>query len=138
MLRLAADENFDGRIARGLQRRLPDIDLVRVQDTPLAGADDDAVLDWAARENRLVLTHDVARRPPLLGVDQLGGDAEDGRRRRAMNVLAAAEGLDQRLLAGDVRVARRGWRIVGVTGRGTAAGLPPAGHPPPRAQSRAG
>lgn len=59
MLRLAADENFDGRIARGLQRRLPDIDLVRVQDTPLAGADDDTVLDWAARENRLVLTHDV-------------------------------------------------------------------------------
>jgi hypothetical protein len=60
MLRLAADENFDGRMVRGLQRRLPDIDLVRVQDTPLAGSGDDSVLDWAARENRLVLTHDVA------------------------------------------------------------------------------
>lgn len=33
MLRLAADENFDGRIVRGLLRVLPDLDLVRVQDS---------------------------------------------------------------------------------------------------------
>lgn len=33
MLRLAADENFDGRVVRGLQRLMPDLDLVRVQDT---------------------------------------------------------------------------------------------------------
>jgi hypothetical protein len=32
MLRLAADENFDGRIVRGLLRVLPDLNLVRVQD----------------------------------------------------------------------------------------------------------
>ncbi len=59
MLRLAADENFDGRIVRGLLRVLPDLDLVRVQDTPLAEAPDEEVLEWAAREGRLVLTHDV-------------------------------------------------------------------------------
>ena len=59
MLRLAADENFDGRIVRGLFRVLPDLDLIRVQDTPLVEAGDDAVLEWAAREGRLVLTHDV-------------------------------------------------------------------------------
>lgn len=59
MLRLAADENFDGRIVRGLLRVLPDLDLVRVQDTPLSAADDAAVLEWAAQEGRLVLTHDV-------------------------------------------------------------------------------
>ena len=59
MLRLAADENFDGRIVRGLLRLLPDLDLVRVQDTPLSEAEDEAVLEWAAREERLVLTHDV-------------------------------------------------------------------------------
>lgn len=58
MLRLAADENFDGRIVRGLLRALPDLDLVRVQDTPLAGALDEDVLEWAAREGRVVLTHD--------------------------------------------------------------------------------
>lgn len=59
MLRLAADENFDGRIVRGLLRLLPHLDLVRVQDSPLAEAEDEAVLEWAAREGRLVLTHDV-------------------------------------------------------------------------------
>ncbi len=55
MLRLAADENFDGRIVRGLLRLLPNLDLVRVQDTALAEAQDEAVLEWAAREERLVL-----------------------------------------------------------------------------------
>ena len=40
MLSFAADENFSGRIARGLQRRLPDLDIVRVQDTQMAGATD--------------------------------------------------------------------------------------------------
>ena len=60
MLRLAADENFDGRIVRGLLRVLPDLDLVRVQDTSIAGADDGAVLEWAAREGRIVVTHDVS------------------------------------------------------------------------------
>ena len=59
MLRLAADENFDGRIVRGLLRVLPELELVRVQDTPLAEAADEDVLEWAAREGRLVLTHDV-------------------------------------------------------------------------------
>ncbi len=31
MLRLAADENFDNNIVRGLLRRRPDLDIVRVQ-----------------------------------------------------------------------------------------------------------
>ena len=35
-LRFAADENFDGRIVRGLLRILPDLDLIRVQDTRIA------------------------------------------------------------------------------------------------------
>jgi predicted nuclease of predicted toxin-antitoxin system len=60
MLRLAADENFNADIVRGLLRRLPDLDIVRVQDAGLSGADDTAVLEWAAREGRIVLTHDVS------------------------------------------------------------------------------
>lgn len=59
MLRLAADENFDGRIVRGLRRVLPELDLIRVQDTTLAGSDDAQVLEWAAHEGRILLTHDV-------------------------------------------------------------------------------
>ena len=56
----AADENFNNDIIRGLLRRKPDVDIVRVQDVGLSGADDPAVLEWAADEGRVVLTHDVS------------------------------------------------------------------------------
>ncbi len=60
MLKFVADENFNNTIVRGLLRRNPNLDIVRVQDVGLSGADDPAVLEWAAQENRLLLTHDVA------------------------------------------------------------------------------
>ena len=60
MLRLAADENFNGDVVRGLLRRKSDVDIVRVQDAGLSGADDPAVLEWAAREERVLLSHDVS------------------------------------------------------------------------------
>lgn len=60
MLRLAADENFNNNILRGLLRRYPKLDIIRVQDTDLYGADDPAVLEWAAQENRILLTHDFS------------------------------------------------------------------------------
>lgn len=59
MLRLAADENFNYDIVRGVLRRNPEVDIVRLQDSGLSGADDPTVLEWAAREDRVLLTHDV-------------------------------------------------------------------------------
>jgi hypothetical protein len=59
MLRLATDENFNHDIVRGLVRRQPDLDLVRIQEVGLSGATDPQVLEWAATEGRLLLTHDV-------------------------------------------------------------------------------
>jgi predicted nuclease of predicted toxin-antitoxin system len=59
MLRLAADENFNNDIVRGLLRREPGLDIVRIQDVGLSGADDPTVLEWAAQEGRVLLTHDV-------------------------------------------------------------------------------
>jgi hypothetical protein len=59
MLRLLADENFNGLIVRGLLRRKPDLDIVRVQDVGLLGADDATILMWAAQEERVLLTHDA-------------------------------------------------------------------------------
>jgi len=58
MLRLLADENFNGSIIRGLLRRKPEVDVVRVQDVGLSGGDDRLVLAWAAHEGRVLLTHD--------------------------------------------------------------------------------
>ncbi len=55
-----SDEDFNNRIVRGLLRRFPNLDLVRTQDVGLAGKHDTKVLEWAAREERLVLTHDFA------------------------------------------------------------------------------
>lgn len=63
MLRLASDENFKGEILRGLRRRLPDLDVVRVQDVGLAGVDDPAILVWVAAESRIRLTHDRETMP---------------------------------------------------------------------------
>lgn len=58
-MKLLADENLHRAIVRSLLRRLPHLDVVRVQDVGLSGADDATVLAWAASEGRLVLTHDV-------------------------------------------------------------------------------
>jgi len=60
MLRLAADENFNNNIVRGLLRRNPELDIIRIQDVGLSGADDPTVLEWAAQEGRILLTHDVS------------------------------------------------------------------------------
>jgi hypothetical protein len=60
MLRFAADENFNNDIVRGVRRRNPAIDIARIQDEGLSGADDPTILEWAAQGGRMVLTHDVS------------------------------------------------------------------------------
>jgi hypothetical protein len=60
MLRFLADEDFDNDIVRGMLRRLPSLDIVRVQDVGLSGAIDPRVLEWAAQESRVLITHDVS------------------------------------------------------------------------------
>ncbi len=59
MLRLLADENFNGRILRALRRQIPDLDIIRAQDGSLYGADDQTLLQFAADEKRILLTHDI-------------------------------------------------------------------------------
>jgi hypothetical protein len=59
-VRLLTDENFNSSILRGLIRRLPKLDVVRIQDVGLIHADDPTILEWAANEQRILLTHDVA------------------------------------------------------------------------------
>jgi hypothetical protein len=59
-LLLAAYEDLDNNIVRGLARRNPRADIVRAQDAGLSGASDPEVLEWAAREGRVLFTHDVS------------------------------------------------------------------------------
>lgn len=70
MLRLLSDENFNGDILRGVLLRRPSLDVIRVQDTRVAGADDPTVLDWAAKNDRILLTHDRATMP-VHGLDRV-------------------------------------------------------------------
>ncbi len=60
MIRLLADENLNNNIVRGIRLRMQNVDMVRIQDVGLSGADDPAVLDWAAQHQRILLTHDVS------------------------------------------------------------------------------
>ena len=63
MIAWFADENFHGHIVRALRQRQPGIDLVRVQDIGLMGADDATILAWCAENGRILLTHDGATVP---------------------------------------------------------------------------
>jgi hypothetical protein len=60
LIRLLADENFDRRIVRGVIDWLPDLDIIRVQDMGLEGREDPSILEWAAGQGRIILTHDVS------------------------------------------------------------------------------
>ncbi len=58
-LKFLADEDFNGPIFRGILRQVPNLDLIRVWDVGLGGADDATVLEAAAQQSRVVLSHDV-------------------------------------------------------------------------------
>jgi hypothetical protein len=61
--RYITDEDFDNDVLRGLVRRLPELDVLHVQDVGLAGADDPVILEWAAQQGRILLTHDARTMP---------------------------------------------------------------------------
>jgi len=67
MIKRATDEDFTNRIVRGVLRRQPAVDLVRVQDvlTREQRSDDRKILDWLAIEQRVLFTHDVTTMRPF-------------------------------------------------------------------------
>ena len=60
MLRLLADENFNGDIVRAVRRRIPELDFITVQEAGIHGITDPDLLEWAAAEGRILFTHDVS------------------------------------------------------------------------------
>lgn len=90
MLKFLVDENLDRKIVRGLLRRNPTLDIVCVPDVGLTGCDDPTVLEWAAQENRALLTYDVNTIPrfayeriqaelPMPGVVEIDDSAPIGK-----------------------------------------------------------
>jgi hypothetical protein len=95
VIRLLIDENFNHDLVRGLLRRSTGADLVRVQDLGLRGASDDVVLDRAASEGRVVLTHDVATLIGRAYERILAGRSMPG-------VIAVSQGLSARQVIDDL------------------------------------
>ena len=63
MLKFLADENLEAAILRGLLRRNAVLDIVRVQDHGLSRTEDVIILEWAAQNDRIVVTHDLRTMP---------------------------------------------------------------------------
>ena len=63
MPRFLADEDFNNHIVKGLRRRSPATDIVRVQEVGLDHAKDPVVLAWAAANERMVVTHNISTMP---------------------------------------------------------------------------
>lgn len=59
MVRLLFDENFDRRVLRGIRLRLPAAELLTVQEAGLSGTPDPELLEWAAMEQRIMVSRDV-------------------------------------------------------------------------------
>jgi len=78
MLRLLADENFNNDVVRGLLLRQSDLDLVRIQDVGLSGALDPEILAWAAANNRILLSHDLATMADFANERVATGDSMPG------------------------------------------------------------
>jgi predicted nuclease of predicted toxin-antitoxin system len=57
-VRYLFDEDFNGRIVIGVRRRMPSLDTVTVLEAGLKEAVDPAVLERAAAEGRVVVSHD--------------------------------------------------------------------------------
>ncbi|HVX42816.1 MAG TPA: DUF5615 family PIN-like protein [Mycobacteriales bacterium] len=65
--RFLADENIDSDLVLGLRRRVDDIDIVRVQDVGLRTVGDPEILQWAADEERILISHDLRTIPMFAG-----------------------------------------------------------------------
>ncbi|MGZ8846456.1 MAG: DUF5615 family PIN-like protein [Pyrinomonadaceae bacterium] len=63
MLRLLIDQDLDHDILRGLIRRIPHLDAVTAFEIGLSRATDPELLTWAAREKRVIITHDRTTMP---------------------------------------------------------------------------
>lgn len=53
-----ADHNFNQNILNGFAQRCSSVDFIRAQDVGLDGATDPDLLEWAAVNGRVLLTHD--------------------------------------------------------------------------------
>ena len=71
------DEDLNGRIVRGVRRRISALDSTTVQEADLPEASDPTVLDWAASQGWIVITHDHRTMRPCAEDRLKAGLADD-------------------------------------------------------------
>lgn len=57
-VRILFDEDFNGRIIRGVRRQPITFETVTAVEAGLSGADDAQVLEWAANNGYVIVSHD--------------------------------------------------------------------------------
>jgi hypothetical protein len=62
-IRFLADANLDNAIVQGVRHHEPSIDFKSANDAGLEGLPDDKVLEIAAREGRVLVSHDKSTMP---------------------------------------------------------------------------
>ena len=98
MLTLLIDENLNHRILRGLLRSVPHLEYKLAAAEELQGADDPRVLDFAAKHNLILITHDLRTVPkyayqrvkagsPMPGVIAVPDDLPIGRAIEDLGIL---------------------------------------------------
>ena len=64
MLSLLADENIGPEIVAQVRLHIPDADFLQVGDVGLLQTPDPIILEWAANNGRIVVTHDKSTMRP--------------------------------------------------------------------------
>lgn len=62
-MKFACDENFNGALLKALKNRIPDLDVIRVQDTDMMGFSDPDLLERLNEMDSILLTHDAKTMP---------------------------------------------------------------------------
>jgi hypothetical protein len=65
-IRFLADANLDHAVVQGVRRREPSIDIKSANDAGLESLPDDKVLELAAGEDRVLVSHDKRTMPAYL------------------------------------------------------------------------
>ena len=60
MVGFLADENVESYLVAALEVRMPSVHITSVHDIGLAATDDRAILEWAANNERLIVTRDIS------------------------------------------------------------------------------
>lgn len=106
MIKFLADENFNRYIVTGLLRRVPEVDILRVQDVDLEGMSDRTILEFAASDSRVVLSHDVTTMvrfayerilsgAPFAGLVLVKAEADIGEAIEGLSLLCLCSGDDE-------------------------------------------